>query len=121
MSALSRPHAEPSNAVIAGPPPTGPARLGRPDDRLRGVTRQSTPFVKNLLAKKMDPRVKPAGDTSIQNFVRRIAALVIASAALLAPASAQPYPTRTVEIVVSYGPGGSTDLVARAVAQKLQE
>jgi tripartite-type tricarboxylate transporter receptor subunit TctC len=31
------------------------------------------------------------------------------------------YPTRNVEIIVSYGPGGSTDIVARLVAQKLQE
>jgi tripartite-type tricarboxylate transporter receptor subunit TctC len=31
------------------------------------------------------------------------------------------YPTRTVEIIVSYGAGGSTDFVARAVAQKLSE
>ena len=38
------------------------------------------------------------------------------------PASRQPaYPTRNVEIIVSYGPGGSTDIVARIVAQKLQE
>ncbi len=30
-------------------------------------------------------------------------------------------PGRTIEIVVAYGPGGSTDLVARALAQKFQE
>jgi tripartite-type tricarboxylate transporter receptor subunit TctC len=34
---------------------------------------------------------------------------------------AAPYPTHTVEIIVSYGAGGSTDFVARAVAQKLTE
>src|SRR5712691_7293727 len=40
-----------------------------------------------------------------------------------APAWAQParYPSRTIEIVVAYGAGGSTDLVARALAQKFQE
>jgi tripartite-type tricarboxylate transporter receptor subunit TctC len=32
---------------------------------------------------------------------------------------AEPYPSRTVEIVVGYGAGGSTDIVARTVAQKL--
>jgi tripartite-type tricarboxylate transporter receptor subunit TctC len=46
-------------------------------------------------------------------------AVVIASAATAVVA--QGYPTRTIEIVVAYGPGGSTDLVARALAQKFQE
>jgi len=32
-----------------------------------------------------------------------------------------PYPTKTIEIIVSYGAGGSTDLVARIIAQKLQD
>jgi tripartite-type tricarboxylate transporter receptor subunit TctC len=41
--------------------------------------------------------------------------------ACVTQASAQPYPSRTVEIVVSYAPGGSTDLVARTLAQKFQE
>lgn len=31
------------------------------------------------------------------------------------------YPTRNVEIIVPYGPGGSTDIVARIVAQNLQD
>jgi tripartite-type tricarboxylate transporter receptor subunit TctC len=41
----------------------------------------------------------------------------------LGPALAQPaaYPSRNVEIIVPYGPGGSTDIVARIVAQKLQD
>src|SRR5215831_7150304 len=36
-------------------------------------------------------------------------------------AHAQRYPSKTIEIVASYGAGGSTDLIARAIAQKLQE
>jgi tripartite-type tricarboxylate transporter receptor subunit TctC len=36
-------------------------------------------------------------------------------------AVAAPYPTRTVEVIVSYGAGGSTDIVARIVAQALQD
>jgi tripartite-type tricarboxylate transporter receptor subunit TctC len=38
-------------------------------------------------------------------------------------AGAQPAatPSRTIEIVVAYGAGGSTDLVARALAQRFQE
>jgi len=34
---------------------------------------------------------------------------------------AEPYPNRNVEIIVGYGAGGSTDIVARTVAQKLSE
>jgi tripartite-type tricarboxylate transporter receptor subunit TctC len=43
------------------------------------------------------------------------------AAGLCCSGVAAAYPTRTVEIIVSYGAGGSTDFVARAVAQKLSE
>ncbi|HET7252538.1 MAG TPA: tripartite tricarboxylate transporter substrate binding protein [Xanthobacteraceae bacterium] len=49
-----------------------------------------------------------------------IVAVMITAAATLALAQAR-YPSRTIEIVVAYGPGGSTDLVARALAQKFQD
>jgi tripartite-type tricarboxylate transporter receptor subunit TctC len=52
---------------------------------------------------------------------RALLAAIIATAATAAAAQATRYPSRTVEIVVAYGPGGSTDLVARALAQKFQE
>ncbi len=48
-------------------------------------------------------------------------AVMVTSAATLAIAQTARYPSRTIEIVVAYGPGGSTDLVARALAQKFQE
>ena len=48
-------------------------------------------------------------------------AIMITWAATLAPAQTARYPSRTIEIVVAYGPGGSTDLVARALAQKFQD
>src|SRR6478735_626114 len=53
----------------------------------------------------------------------RFACLLAALTAISIPARAQPapYPTRTVEVIVAYGPGGSTDIVARTVAQKLTE
>src|SRR6185436_10308863 len=50
-----------------------------------------------------------------------LACALAALATLLSPALAEPYPTRTVEIIVSYGAGGSTDFVARAIAQRLTE
>ena len=51
-------------------------------------------------------------------------ALVVSAFALLgltAPVAAQPYPHRTVSVVVPYPAGGSVDVVARLVVQKLNE
>ena len=50
-----------------------------------------------------------------------VLAAMITCAATPAPAQTARYPSRTIEIVVAYGPGGSTDLVARALAQKFQD
>ena len=49
------------------------------------------------------------------------AALLLAATVACSPRFRAAYPIRTVEIIVAYGPGGSTDIVARIVAQKLQE
>ena len=50
------------------------------------------------------------------------ALLVLASVlALAAPALAQPYPNRTVSVVVPFPAGGSVDVVARLLVQKLNE
>jgi tripartite-type tricarboxylate transporter receptor subunit TctC len=50
-----------------------------------------------------------------------ILALGLLAAALPGGSRAAGYPTRTVEIVVPYGAGGSTDFVARIIAQRLSE
>jgi tripartite-type tricarboxylate transporter receptor subunit TctC len=54
------------------------------------------------------------------NWLMQVVALCVALV-LAMPAHAQRYPSRTIEIVVAYGPGGSTDQVARPIAQRLQE
>jgi len=41
--------------------------------------------------------------------------------ALSCIASAQPYPSRPVRIVVGYSPGGGTDIIARLIGQRLWE
>lgn len=50
-----------------------------------------------------------------------IAAGLVSLATLATPALAQKFPDRPITIVVPYGPGGTNDIVAREVAQKMQE
>jgi tripartite-type tricarboxylate transporter receptor subunit TctC len=53
-------------------------------------------------------------------FIRTFAAAALAALASL-PAFAAGYPEKPVRIIVPYSPGGAVDVVARKVAQKLQE
>ena len=51
----------------------------------------------------------------------RNAALSIATLAVAATAFAQPYPSKPIKIIVPYPPGGTSDILARSVGQKLTE
>jgi len=50
-----------------------------------------------------------------------VVALGFASAAAAGAALAQAYPTKPVKLIVTYPPGGSSDLLARVFGQKLSE
>src|SRR5262245_31968143 len=50
-----------------------------------------------------------------------IAAACLFAAGLAAPAAAQDYPTQTIKIISSFGAGGGSDIIARILAQRMQE
>ena len=53
--------------------------------------------------------------------MRRLLLVLASGICALAPALAQNYPARTVKIVVGTSPGGSPDVFARLIAQKMSE
>ena len=57
----------------------------------------------------------------MQSFCRRSVLIVCGALMLGGSAMAQTYPSRPVKIVVPFPAGGSTDIVARVLAQKLTE
>jgi tripartite-type tricarboxylate transporter receptor subunit TctC len=58
---------------------------------------------------------------SLRRSTLKLAAAALACAALPAVAQAPAWPTKAVRIVVGFAPGGTTDVMARTLAQALTE
>ena len=54
-------------------------------------------------------------------LVRRLYLGLIAAALFTAPAAAQSFPTKPIRFIVPYAAGGTTDLVARLVGERMKE
>jgi tripartite-type tricarboxylate transporter receptor subunit TctC len=50
-----------------------------------------------------------------------MAAAWLMAAGIAAPAASQDYPTQTIRIISSFGAGGGSDIIARILAQRMQE
>src|SRR5262249_11541156 len=87
----------------------GPGRLRAPDER-----NSETAY----------DRLKFRWEESMQRCLHSLRAVhvtivVLALGALALPASAQTYPTRNVHLVVPYAAGGTGDIVARVISDRL--
>lgn len=58
----------------------------------------------------------------LRHLMRRLlAGLIVGAAALLGSAAYAAYPERPIQLILSFPPAGATDILARAIGQKLSE
>jgi tripartite-type tricarboxylate transporter receptor subunit TctC len=50
-----------------------------------------------------------------------VTALLLAAAAVGGPVASQPYPAKSIRMIIGFPPGGGTDIIGRIVAQRLSE
>jgi tripartite-type tricarboxylate transporter receptor subunit TctC len=57
----------------------------------------------------------------MQNKILKIAVACVLAAGLAGAALAQSYPSQTIRMIISFGPGGGSDVIGRIIAQRMQE
>src|SRR2546430_744255 len=70
---------------------------------------------------RFDRRIKTRGMEAMSKVSRLVAIVVLSLIASSAQLAAQAYPDRVVRIINPYPPGGSVDVMARILAQKLSD
>ena len=68
-----------------------------------------------------DLNVSTRKGNTVKKSLKFVAALLMMQVFALSAVQAQSFPNRPIRLVVPYGPGASTDGMARIVAQKVSE